>query len=134
MPDILKFWSAFKFSWFRRLLSTDSFWPKLVQAQVNEVLGQEIGMVDILKLGASKLNQIAKHLKNECWKQVFSTAIELTEGAEFSYPEKLLTSPFLHNNLVLRNNKVIQERDFPELAGIVSTLSDFYYPGTNQIM
>ena len=134
MPDILKFWSAFKFSWFRRLLSTDSFWPKLVQAQVNEVLGQEIGMVDILQLGASKLNQIAKHLKNEFWKQVFSTAIELTEGAAFCHPEKLLTSPFLHNNLVLRNNKVIRERDFPELAGIVSTLSDFYYPGTNQIM
>jgi hypothetical protein len=30
VPDVLKFWTAFKFSWFRRMLNTQSFWPKLV--------------------------------------------------------------------------------------------------------
>ena len=50
------------------------------------------------------------------------------------FPEKLLSSPFLYNNLVLRNNKIINERIFPEITGIVSTLSDFYLPGTNQLM
>ena len=134
MPDILKFWSAFKFSWLRRLISTDSFWPQILQTQISEVLGHDIDIVEILQLGASKLNQISKLLKNSFWKQVLGTAIEITEGAAFCFPEKLLTSPFFHNNLVLRNNKVIKERDFPEIVGRISTLSDFYYQGTNQIM
>ena len=30
MPDLLKFWTAFKFSWLRRLITTNSFWPKII--------------------------------------------------------------------------------------------------------
>ena len=134
MPDIPKFWTGFKFSWFRRLLTTDSFWPKIIQIHVNEILGANMTISDIVQLGASKLKQISKSLKNNFWKQVFSSVTDITEGASFCCPEKLLSSPFLYNNLVLRNNKVINERVFPELTGIVSTLSDFYLPGTNQLM
>ena len=134
MPDISKFWTAFKFSWFRRLISTDSFWPQILMEQVNDILGYTINIFELLQLGASKLHQISKLLKNNFWKQVLGTAIQITEGAAFCYPEKIISSPFWHNTLVLRNNKTIKESDFPEIVGKVFTLSDLFYPGTNKIM
>ena len=63
MPDILKFWTAFKFSWFRRILTSGSFWPKLLESQVNKILGADLKLIDVLQLGQAKLNQIAKLLK-----------------------------------------------------------------------
>ena len=132
-PDIQKFWTAFKFSWLRRLLTTNSFWPTIIQMQVNKILGYEISVTDILKLGSSKLNQISKQLKNDFWKQVFGSIISITEGAAFCYPEKFLSTPFFHNNLVMRNNKVVKEVDFPELSGKIETISDFYIPGTTTL-
>ena len=131
---VSKFWTAFKFSWLRRLISTKSFWPQILIAQVNEILGYSISIFDLLQLGASKLTQISKLLKNNFWKQVLGTAIQITEGAAFCYPERIITSPFWHNPLVQRNNKVIKESDFPEVVGKISTLSDLFYPGTNKIM
>ena len=77
---------------------------------------------------------MSKFLKNVFWKQVFGTIIDITEGAAFTYPEKLLSSPFFHNNLVLRNNKVIKEGNYPEIVDKVTSLSDFFNPGTNQLL
>ena len=36
--NIKLFWTAFKFSWFRRLLSTKSFWPTILKESVQNVL------------------------------------------------------------------------------------------------
>ena len=134
MPDIQKFWTAFKFSWLRRLITTPSFWPTIIQVQINKILGIELSITDILKLGSSRLYQVSKQVKNEFWKQVFGSIVSITEGAAFCFPEKLISSPFFHNNLVLRNNKVLKVADFPELSEKVETLSDFYKPGTNTLL
>ena len=134
VPDLGKFWTGFKFSWIRRLLTSSSFWPQMIKMEINEILGTDMEIVDILQLGDSKLNQISKSLKNIFWKQVFGSVVEITQGAAFSCPENLLSSSFLHNSLVLRNNKTINERHFPEIVGKVSTLSDFYSPATNKLM
>ena len=60
--------------------------------------------------------------------------MNVTEGAIFCHPEKLSVSPFWHNPFIRRNNKVIQFNDFPEISTAISTLSDFFYPCTNEIM
>ena len=108
--------------------------PKIITSQVNKVLGSELNLFEILQLGASKLLQMSKQLKNEFWKQVFSSVIDIFDGAAFSYPEKLLSSPFFHNNLILRNNKAVKESNYPELKGKISSISDFFIPETTQIM
>ena len=115
-------------------MTSDSFWPKILQRQVNEILDADLKLVDILQFGQAKLNLIAKSLKNNFWKQVFFSAADLIEGATFCFPEKLLTLPFMHNNFIMRNNKTIRDRDFPEIINKVSTISDFYTPGTNQLL
>ena len=133
IPDINKFWSAVKFSWFRRLLTSNSFWPRLVLNSVSKVLNTETSLIDIFQLGATKIAEISKSLYNQFWKQVFSTAPLITEGALFTFPEKIISSPLFHNPQVLRQ-RVIKPTNFPELVQPGITLSYFFYPGTNIIM
>ena len=134
VPDIKKFWSAFKFSWFRRLLTSKSFWPNIILTQVGEILGKTVSGTDLLQLGTVKLQNIAKKLENKFWQQVFETPVKMAEGAAFCFPELILTSPFFYNSLVLRNRKVVTEKTFPELVGKVSSMADFFLPNTTQLL
>ena len=133
LPDISKFWNAFKFSWFRRLLVSDSFWPQLVSNSVSTFMDKNLTVTDILQLGGSKLAEISKKLYNPFWKQVFYTAIPMTEGILFAYPEKILSSPLFYNPFVVRQ-RIVKPADFPELVMPGITLSYFFYQGTNIFM
>ena len=133
MPDISNFWLAFKFSWFRRLLTTEAFWPQLLLENISKYVNYQISACELLELGASKLLEISKCVKNPFWKQVLGTAVPITQGSAFCYPEKILASPFFSNPLIVRN-KIVKPRDFQEIANFISTIADFYYPGTNIIM
>ena len=133
MPDVAIFWKAFKFSWIRRLISTRSFWPKILLRDVSEITRVGVSVSQLLQMGASKFLEISKLLRNPFWKQVFQTIPHLTEGAAFCYPEKVITSPFFNNPLVVRN-RPIKTSDFPELVIPEISLAHFYYPNSNQIM
>ena len=103
MPDISNFWLAFKFSWFRRLLTTEAFWPQLLLENISKYVNYQISACELLELGASKLLEISKCVKNPFWKQVLGTAVPITQGSAFCYPEKILASPFFSNPLIVRN-------------------------------
>ena len=75
-----------------------------------------------------------KKINNKFWRQVLLSTRGLNQGAIFCNPEKLSISSFWHNDFIQRNNKVITFRDYPELVSDISTLSDFFYPHTNNIM
>ena len=93
MPKIVQFWSAFKFSWLKRLITTSSLWPQIILEQISDILDNEISNVDLLQLGASLLKKISKQLKNKFWSQALGTTSEICEGAIFCFPEKLLSCP-----------------------------------------
>ena len=42
--------------------------------------------------------------------------------------------PLFYNKLVLRGNKVVKHHNFPELSGIIDTISDFFNPSTNEML
>ena len=132
MPDIAKFWTAFKFSWLRRILNTQSFWPRIVLHNISKILNRKVSACDLLQLGSSKLVEISKQLKNPFWKQALHSATVVTEGAAFCYPEKIIDSPFFYNPLVIRN-RAVKPADFPEIAPS-ATLATFFYPYTNTLM
>ena len=133
MPDISKFWSSFKFSWFRRLLSTEAFWPKILLKNVSKVTNNTLTVSELLQLGATKLAEISRKIQNPFWKQVLSTAMPITLGAAFCFPENFSSSPFFYNPLVTRQRPV-GFGIFPEITNTVSYIADFFYPGTNNIM
>ena len=133
MPDISNFWAAFKFSWTRRLLTTNAFWPRLLLQEISNIMGKNTTISDLLQLGVTKLSEISKNIKNPFWKQVLVSISLVTEGSAFCYPEKILDHSFWHNPLVKRA-KIIKYSDFPELKNKINTLADFFIPYTNTIM
>ena len=99
MPDIAKFWTAFKFSWLRRILNTQSFWPRIVLHNISKILNRKVSACDLLQLGSSKLVEISKQLKNPFWKQALHSTTVVTEGAAFCYSEQMKDIPFFYNPL-----------------------------------
>ena len=130
MPDISNFWTAFKFSWVRRLLFSNAFWPNLFLQEVSTIRNEYTSSSDLLQLGQSYLNEISKSIKNPFWKQVLNSVALVLEGSAFCSPQKLIDFSFWHNPLVKRA-RVIKYNDFPELKGKISTIADFFTPGTN---
>ena len=104
-PDIEQFWTAFKFSWLRRALTTNSFWPKILSEQILISSGTNYQPCELLKHGPALLVQIGKKLTNKCWCQVLNSKLQLTEGFIFSYPEKLTFSSFWYKPLIKQSNK-----------------------------
>jgi hypothetical protein len=90
-------------------------------------------LTELLELGACKLAEISRKIENLFWKQVLGTAMPITLGAAFCYPEKIPSSPFFFNPLIIRQRPV-SFRDFPEISNLVSYVADFFYPGTNNLM
>ena len=68
------------------------------------------------------------------WRQTLGTAEQILEGAIFTFPEKILSSTFFYNTMILRNKKVVKKETFPEIYWKVNTLSDLFYPGICEIM
>ena len=134
VPDVEQFWLSFKFSWLRRLLTTKAFWPNIVLNEISNIQNSQVTPTELLQLGPALLCNMGKKLKNKFWQQVLFSAMNITEGAIFSHPEKLSTSSFWYNPFIRRNNKVIRHNDFVELNNSISTLSDFFYPCSNEIM
>ena len=133
MPDISLFWTAFKFSWVRRMLSTNSFWPQILLKMVSKILNYKISICQMFQLGASRLVEISKKLTNPFWKQVLQSTFPMTNCAVFNFPQKLINCPLFYNPLVIRA-RVVKPTDFPELRTLGSCLSNFFYPGTNLLM
>ena len=134
MPDIEQFWLSFKFSWLRRLLTTNAFWPHIVMNQISKVQNDIVNPSQLLQLGPSLVQNIAKKITNLFWKQVLLSIVNMMEGAIFTYPEKIGNSPFWYNPFIKRNNKCITPTNFPQISGSIRTLSDFFYPFTSTIM
>ena len=134
VPDIEKFWLSFKFSWFRRILSTTAIWPNILMSKLSSIYNQPLNPSQLLQLGPAMLHNMSKKLTNKFWQQVLMSAQKIAEGAIFTFPEKVGSSSFWHNPIIKRNNRVLAPTNFPVIAGSVSTISDFFHPCTNQIM
>ena len=133
MIDLKDFWSALKFSWFRRLLSTSAFWPKVLELNVSRALETDLTISDIVHFGPSTFTLVGKKMSNLFWKEVFGSVQAVMKGALFCSPEKILLSSFWGNPAVTRNNKPIKATNFPNLALKIKDVADFFIPGTNQI-
>ena len=132
--DIKNFWQALKFSWLRRCLNTSAFWPNILTTEIKNVIGQVVTISDVLQFGPNYITFIAKKIKNKFWKEVFLAVNPTMQGAIFCHPENLITAPLWDNPQILRNNKPLKKMTYPVLSEKVSTMSDFYHPGTNTFL
>ena len=64
MVDIFSFWQSLKCTWFRRLMTSDSFWPEILQLELTNC---NSSLLKILLSGPSHLQNVAKQTKNRFW-------------------------------------------------------------------
>ena len=134
MVDIKSFWMSLKFSWFRRALNTNAFWPYILESEVEKNLGYSFNISDILQFGPNMLARIGKSFENEFWKQIFCSVTPFMQGALFCNPEKILIAPIWDNPNILRNNKAIKKTAYPNLSEKLSTMADFFDPQTGTLL
>ena len=131
VTDISAFWNSLKFSWLRRLLKTEAFWPQILTMETQRILGNEIDTVGLMKLGPRMLHSIGKKFENQFWKEVFCTVEPIMQGAIHRHPENLFISPLWDNPLIVRNNKTLKQADYPLLKSL-ETVTDFFHPNTGK--
>ena len=130
VPDVSSFWLSLKFSWFRRAINTNAFWPNILVNDVNKILNTTVPLTDILQFGPNFLALIGKKIKNTFWKQIFSNVTPFMQGAIFCHPENISIAPIWDNPLFTRNNKLLKSTEYPNLCKKIKTASDFCRPHT----
>ena len=133
MIDIKDFWQAFRFSWFRRLIKSNAFWPNILLNTINDITGEALDKNDILEMGQSKLLALSKKIQNKFWREVFRTAAPVIEGAVFCHPEKILLGSFWDNPLVTKN-RPLKKIDFSEISDKVVYFQDLFKVGSNDLL
>ena len=128
MIDLAKFWQAFKFSWFRRMSTTNSVWPNILEKCIQLTVGGGQSINQILQLGPTEFNKLAKNIANPFWKEVFAVVRPIMEGAIFTSPEKFLLSPFWGNPQIKRAGRPIKYGDFNNIVMVISKDNDFFNP------
>ena len=132
-PDMSAFWLSLKFSWFRRALATNAFWPKILLQEVRELVNVRITTIcDVMTFGPNALNNIGKSMSNQFWKQIFISVTQFMQGAIFCNPEKILVAPLWDNPLFQRNNRALKRSDFPLISHTINCMADFFHPNTNK--
>ena len=134
LVDIGDFWRAFKFSWIRRLIKTDAFWPRILELHIFDLTGENSCVKDILEYGASKFGALGKKLMNPFWKEVFISTKTVLHGSIYSAPEKLLLTPLWENPEITRNNKPIPTTAFETLVQHIQIIGHLFKHGTNVMM
>ena len=114
------------------MISTEAFWPKILQLEVQDILGHDFQTVDFLQLCPLKYKSLNKKINNDFWSQVFATIDPIMQGAIFSYPEKFMLSSWWDNPLILRNNRALRREDYPLLRSL-NRVSNFYHPNSCRI-
>ena len=134
MPDVEQYWLSFKFSWVRRLLTSESYWPHILMDRISTCQGKHITIGEMFQLGPYLLAKIGKTIGNKFWSQVLLTLPKMSENFAFCEPELLLETSFWYNSSIKRGNKVVKYSDFPEIQNKVNILGDFFEHGTNEFM
>ena len=125
MIDIKDFWQSFRFSWFRRLIKTNAYWPTILFNSMQKITGEVTTMNTLFEMGPAKFSFIGKKMGNRFWKEIFLTVGPIMQGAIFCHPEKILISTFWDNPLIVRN-KAIKKTDFPEISPKITYFQDFF--------
>ena len=74
MVSVKQFWQSFKFSWFKRIVNTQAFWPTILQQNLSLATGTNFDLSQLLHEGPSRLTQLGKLQKNAFWKEVLWSA------------------------------------------------------------
>ena len=110
MVQIDVFWQALKFSWFRRILSTNDSWPQILTNSLGMERNATIN--DIMFAGPSELKSWSKNVSNPFWKEILNIGSTMITEYNYAKPEQFALFPLLNNPIFKIGNRVIQNERF----------------------
>ena len=105
MVQVDVFWESLKFSWYRRLTSSEDTWPKILLSELS--INQVTSINQILFAGPSELKNWAKTIKNPFWSEILTIGAKMITEASYAKPELFSLFPLFHNPLFKIGNRTI---------------------------
>ena len=115
-PDIESSWTAFKMSWFRRLLYSNGTWTSILASLLKQYVSIDSIYEFILKISTDDFKCIAKNLKNDFWKDCVSAVAPLMRAYIEKLPEELINCRIWGNHLLKYRNRILRSGDLPTMA------------------
>ena len=131
MVQVDVFWKALKFSWFRRLATSNDIWPQILLSE----LAQEnvTSTSQILFAGPSELKSWANRIRNPFWKEVLNIGAETITEASYAKPEQFSLFPICSNPLFKIGNRTISPERFDNSNQPILQVADLLHPETNTL-
>ena len=126
MVDVKTFLASLKFSWIRRLSSSDAFWVKILNKELSDL---HCDPNNILFQGPSELQSISKKIKNSFWKDVLNGVGSMITATSYCLPNKFLLLPIFRNPLFKIGNKAIPLNILQGNINNVRQVADFFKEG-----
>ena len=123
MVDISAFWQSLKCSWVRRLLTTDAFWPRILDKNLEQC---DIQLNQVLFKGPSFLLAISKKIKNKFWQHFLSSLSNLQKEASYAVPENFYLFSVFNNPLFKKGNKCLKRCNFGNESHVLEQVADFF--------
>ena len=116
-PDIAASWKAFKFSWFRRLVTSESAWKNIFILNLTKTCNLSLNSF-LCTLGTVDYNNVAKKYPSSFWSEcIRSISPLMLEQIKLS-PEKILTYPIWGSSVFIKGHEICK-RDYFGNIGIL---------------
>ena len=131
MVQVDVFWNALKFSWYRRLITSNDIWPKILLAELsaNNVTSTD----QILFAGPSELKSWGKTIKNPFWSEVLSIGADMITEMSYAKPEQFTLFPLLNNPLFKIGNRTLSVERLGIANRTYFQIADLMHPETNTL-
>ena len=129
MVDIDSFWSSMRFSWFRRISSSEAFWTNILKVELQKINST---IESMLYFSKGQMLVLSKIYTNPFWKNTFKAASDLLSLIQFHSPYKFFLFPVVGNPLFKLGNQNIKLRIFRANLEVNLQVADFFIEGTTQ--
>ena len=129
MVDIYSFWASIRFSWFRRITTSEAFWTVILNTELQK---KNTNINKILFFSKGQMLELSKKIPNPFWKNTFNAASVILPMIQFHSPCKFPLFPVISNPLFKIGGQAIKNRIFRAASGLDLQVADLFMEGTDQ--
>ena len=129
-PDIFSSWTAFKFSWFRRLVHSHAAWKDIFILNIEENFNLNLDEF-CSNVGTVYYDKMSKKLSNPLWSECLRSIKPLMLEHLKNAPENLTSYPIWGSNVFIMNSSICSKRNFGNVGRLIRYPADILIETVN---
>ena len=129
-PDIFFSWTAFKFSWFRRLVHSHAAWKDIFSLNIEENFNLNLDEF-CSNVGTVYYDKMSKKLSNPLWSECLRSIKPLMLEHLKNAPENLTSYPIWGSNVFIMNSSICSKRNFGNVGRLIRFPADILIETVN---